>query len=118
MIEIPPYLKLVVNQGQRRSTQTVRAATGSDEAARRQPGDVNTNSLLETPASAVILSLGETRRCGQGGGAEPPPTPEEAAFALSQLQRDLPTLGQGVHDLHDNLDRSRVLDLLAPLVDD
>ncbi|MFH1057691.1 MAG: hypothetical protein V1797_03295 [Pseudomonadota bacterium] len=117
MIEIPSYLKLVVSQGQRRAAQNTRPANSSDEAAK---GEKTRGTAATTWSGsqepAVLITLAETRR-HISGNDEPPPSAEEAGYVLSQLQRDLPELGPGVHDLHDNLDRSRVLDLLAPLVD-
>lgn len=118
MIEIPTYLKLVVNQGARRAAQTTRPANPNDEASRRDRacgGETLDHARGQEPS--VIISLADTRRRDQCGD-EPPLSAEEAGYVLGQLERDLPELGQGVHELHDNLDRSRVLVLLAPLVDD
>lgn len=117
MIEIPSYLKLVVSQGQRRANQSTRPANASDEAAKGDKAhDTVTLSSLSDPEPAVVITLAETRR-RLTGADEPVLSSEEAGYVLTQLQRDLPELGPGVHDLHDKLDRSRVLDLLAPLVD-
>jgi hypothetical protein len=45
------------------------------------------------------------------------PTRLEAQDALKRLQRDLPSMGQAVGDIHAGLDRRRILVLLAPLVE-
>lgn len=118
MIEIPPYLKLIVSQGTRRASQPSRATSASDDVSRHKTQTGDPAIGPGTQESAIILNLAETRRRGTDYYDELPPNAEEAAFTLSQLQRQLPDLGSGVHDLHDNLDRSRVLDLLAPLVND
>lgn len=94
----PSRRKSAAKDGQRTET----ASGGSSSASSRDSqNDVVLQVSRENLAAAVTNV----------------PTPEEARDALNRLRQDLPELGQGVGDLHSNLNRSRILSLLAPLVE-
>ena len=111
MVEIPTYLRLVPTQGQRRPMGANRNAPAHGSA----PGDRATTTLLPVSGDSVEVRVG--RESGQSQDNIDFANSYLAERALSDLRRDLPELGQGVNDLHPNLDRRRVLALLAPLVD-
>lgn len=78
--------------------------------------DVQTQTVpgQATPSPELVKRLATENRAGSLSQI---PTAQEAQEALKRLQKDLPALGSGVNDLHSNLDRSRILSLLAPLVE-
>ena len=106
--EITPHLRLVTgNSGIRRKAGGSRPAPESASSVPHQSSP--------TAAWEVVGLVG---RQNLAASASQLPSPWEARAALLRLQRDLPGLGQGVDDLHSRLDRSRILVLLAPLVED
>lgn len=109
MVEFPPYIKILPGNAPRRANGS--SGKGSSqakvamlsEAARSADGRAGVVSLVSRENRSAALSQ--------------VPTAEEAAEALRRLREDLPELGQAVDVLHSNLDRRRILDLLAPLME-
>lgn len=108
-MELPPYMKVISgNVEPRRRLSSLRRFS--------RPLDRSSGGAT-SPASgqAEVVSL-VSRQNLQAANSHIP-TPLEARDALNRLQRDLPNLGQAVGDVHANLDRRRILVLLAPLVE-
>ena len=116
MVEIPPYVKLVVNNTVRKDTGTVQKTASSGKvrpaSASGEISSAGQTSRVQPPIDTVSLISQENRRAFD----TQPPTLQEAEEALSALNQDLPGLGQAVGDLHSHLDRRVILTLLAPLV--
>ena len=115
MVEIPPYLKLVVTQGERRTISAARPATSG-----KQPPPTTDRSEPSAPRLPLAGDSVELRTGRDPGGdlaMEDYSDPQLAREALEELSRQLPALGHAVHDLHSNLTRGRVLALLAPLTE-
>lgn len=109
MVDFPSYIKVLPGNATRRSNAST---AGVGRPARLAVcGDGST----VCPDQAEVVSL--VYRENHASAVSSLPTPEEAAEALRRLQEDLPDLGQAVDELHSNLDRRRVLDLLAPLLE-
>ncbi len=114
MVEIPPYMRLVATQGQRRTVGAARHNPGNPSAQdnERAPGAI---PRLPLAGDRVELRIG--RDLGESQEADDYADPSLAQKALEDLAWQLPELGHGVHDLHSELNRGRVLSLLAPLVE-
>lgn len=120
MVEIPPYLKLIVDNAARRGSslpsrpisKSGEVRTTSDSAASKAATE---QPSLSNQASGDLVQLisKENRRSND----TTVPTAFQAENALRELERDLPSLGQQVGDLHQFPDRRRILVLLAPLVE-
>ncbi len=113
MIEIPHYMKLVVNNQLRRTE----GASRSERA--RQRSSIALSPEDSQPAMPAGDSVQVTSRVsGQNRAAleSDVPTALEAEKALMALKNDLPASGQSVEDLHSGLDRRVIISLLAPLV--
>ena len=107
-MELPPYMKVISGSVEpRRRVSPFRRAS-------RSP-DKDSGRTASASGQAEVVSL-VSRQNLQAAGSRIP-TPLEAREALNRLQRDLPNLGQAVGDIHANLDRRRILVLLAPLVE-
>jgi hypothetical protein len=109
MVEFPSYIKVLPGNAVRRANSSSSQGTGTSKASRL-------NEYVPTN-SARVVNLSLIARENQAATASQVPTPAEATAALRSLQEHLPDLGQAVGDLHSNLDRRRILDLLAPLMD-
>jgi len=109
-MELPPYMKVISGslEPRRRLTPSRRVSRPADAIA--SPG-----SSSNAQGQAEVVSL--VSRQNQAAASSEIPIPLEAKAALGRLQRDLRNLGQAVGDLHANLDRRRILVLLAPLVE-
>ena len=113
MVEVPSYIRLVAPQGQKRTLGTSRPNPANASPA----GERNANTTTLVPVEGDSVALRASRDLGAGQESSDFANPYLAGRALSDLQRDLPALGQGIHDLHAGLNRGRVLGLLAPLVE-
>lgn len=113
MVEFPSYIKILPGNAARRTSASSSRNAGQAKASRLNEHFAKSNS--GEPGRAEVVSL--ISRENQLAAASQVPSPEEAAAALRRLQEDLPEMGQAVGDLHSNLDRRRILDLLAPLLD-
>ncbi|MFH1035404.1 MAG: hypothetical protein V1806_12925 [Pseudomonadota bacterium] len=104
-MELPPYMKVISGtvEPRRRLSPPRRSSRGSESGA------------SDSSTTAEVVSL--VGRQNQTAAGSQIPTPVEARAALDRLQRDLPNMGQAVGDIHANLDRRRILVLLAPLVE-
>lgn len=107
MVEFPPYIKILPGNAARRTSAPAGRGAGQGKGV--------TKSASGESARAEVVSL--VTRENVLAASSQVPTPEEAAVALRRLREDLPEMGQAVGDLHSNLDRRRILDLLAPLMD-
>lgn len=110
-MELPPYMKLISGNVEplRRASRPLR------RASRPLDKDSGRPSSAANPGQAEVVSL--VNRQNLQAADSRIPTPLEAQAALNRLQRELPNLGQSVGDIHANLDRRRILVLLAPLVE-
>jgi len=124
MVQIPPKIKLVVDNTTRRpgsgppkkplkSADSPLATTGQQDGMagdQKQPRP----SPQGTRAGSDIVNLvsQENRRSLDNQ----PPTMDEAEQALGELARELPGTDQDVGEIHSGLDRRVILSLLAPLV--
>mgnify|MGYP000846060995 CR=1 FL=1 len=117
MVEIPPYIRLVANQqpNQRRSVGASRPTTASEAVQ----GEERTSAVAvaRLPLAGDAVEVRTARYQGEHQDILDYTDQDLAEQALDDLSRDLPALGQGVHDLHSDLDRGRVLALLAPLME-
>jgi hypothetical protein len=107
MVEFPSYIKVLPGNAIRRADSSSSRGTSASKASRL-------NEYVPTSSAGVVSLIA---RENQTAAASQVPTPAEAAAALRSLQENLPDLGQAVGDLHSNLNRRRILDLLAPLMD-
>lgn len=108
-MELPPYMKVISgNVEPRRRMSSIRRIPRPLDKGRGEAPTI-------TSGQAEVVSL-VSRQNLQAANSHIP-TPLEARDALNRLQRDLPNLGQAVGDVHANLDRRRILVLLAPLVE-
>ena len=121
MVQIPPKIKLVVDNTNRRagSEALKKPVKGTDSLlVTGQQDGLKEGQSLPSPEGAkagtdiVNLVSQENRRSLDNH----PPTMEEAEQALGELARDLPRTGQDVGEIHSGLDRRIILSLLAPLV--
>lgn len=117
MIENIPYIRLVVDNTQRRETNETRPVKESQKTSSSATlSDSGLKSVnmedWSGPAHIVELVTQENRRAMDAQS----PTIQEAEEALSSLVDSLPTKGQEVGDIHSRLDRRVILSLLAPLV--
>lgn len=115
MVEIPSYLKLVVTQGQRRTISATRPTTSGKQLPPTTDGGEPSAPRLPLAGDNVELRTG--RDPGGDLAMEDYSDPHLARQALEELSRQLPALGHAVHDLHSDLNRGRVLALLAPLTE-
>ena len=106
LVQGTSYIRLIVNNAPKRGA--------ADKRSPSQAGQAKALSSGVSPSPDLVTRLASENRAGASSQI---PTPQEAQEALQRLQKDLPSLGQGVNDLHSKLDRSRILSLLAPLVD-
>lgn len=109
MVEIPPYMRLVVSHQVRRSESSAKVA----RQVRSGPGkSVKSQAPLDDNVEVT------SRVTSQNRMAMSPdvPTALEAEEALRALQENLPNMGPEVEDVHSGLDRRVILSLLAPLV--
>lgn len=114
MVEIPPYMRLVATQGQRRTVGAARPNPGNPSAQ----GHERTHAAVpRLPLAGDTVELRTGRDLGENQDTDDYANPYLAQKALDDLSWQLPELGQGVHDLHADLNRGRVLALLAPLVE-
>lgn len=116
MVEIPPYIRLVANPpNQRRSVGASRPNTASQTVQ----GEERTGAVAVSrpPLAGDSVEVRTGRYQGEDQDILDYSDHNLAEQALDDLSRDLPALGQGVHDLHSDLDRGRVLALLAPLME-
>ncbi len=67
-----------------------------------------------TPSADVVYLVSRENRKALDSQL---PTPAQAHEAMERLQRDLANTDQDVGVIHSNLDRRRILALLAPLVE-
>lgn len=122
MIENIPYIRLVVNNDQRRETNETRPVKDCSKTASTSasPVDSPSRGIINGPAPSewsgpahiVELISQENRRAMD----TEIPTAQEAEDALANLVDTLPAKGQEVGDIHSHLDRRVILSLLAPLV--
>lgn len=122
MVQIPPKIKLVVDNTNRRagSEALKKPVKGPDSLLMtgQQQNGLKQGGVLPSPEGAkagtdiVNLVSQENRRSLDNH----PPTMEEAEQALGELARDLPRTDQDVGEIHSGLDRRIILSLLAPLV--
>lgn len=104
MIEIPPYMRLVVDNTTKRPN------------AVRSPGDKPKADLNSSASVSDVVNLVSTEN--RRAVATDVPTALEAEAALQHLQRDLPRLSsEQAGDIHSGLDRRVILSLLAPLME-
>jgi hypothetical protein len=116
MVEIPPYVKLVVNNTMRKDAEPVQKSSGASKlrpASGVKVGDqVSESGGAERNVDTVSLISQENRRAWD----TQPPTLQEAEDALANLTQDLPGYDQDLGEIHSHLDRRVILSLLAPLV--
>lgn len=111
MLEIPSYIKLVVD-----NTSKVERTRSSGRAPQAKPTATTSQASGNVNNSGDVVYL--VSRENQRASTSHLPTPAEAQEAMERLQRDLPHLtGDDLGKVHSNLDRRRILQLLAPLVE-
>lgn len=113
MVDIPSYIRLVVDNGPKAVNRVRHTASKEPVAAQVRPAPAQSPSETKSSADVVYLVSCENRKAINSQL----PTPEEAQEALQRLQQDLANTGQDVGSIHSNLDRRRILQLLAPLVE-
>jgi hypothetical protein len=113
VVNSPDYIRLIVNNSPRRvnSGEKVRSTTCAGESS---VSTTETKSSQSGSASDVVRLFNKENLTG---ATSQTPTADEAKQALKQLEQDLPNRDQDV-DVHDKLDRRRILGLLAPLVEE
>ncbi len=111
-MELPPYMKVISGA----AVEPRRRVSNTRRAGRTIDGTFSPSSAVSSSSSqGEVVNL--VSRQNQMAANSQIPTPMEAQAALNRLQRDLPSMGQAVGDIHANLDRRRILVLLAPLVE-
>jgi hypothetical protein len=115
MVEFPPYIKILPGNAARRLTGAgARSSPLKGSRALEPPAATSANlGLVTGPGEVVNLVYREN----QASASSQVPSASEAAEALRRLEEDLPSLGESVGEIHSNLNRHRILDLLAPLLD-
>lgn len=114
LIEIPPYIRLIVDNQPKRSNSAQAPGRATDSSGEPEKSGLFSGAPgSHTVGDVVYLVSIENKRATRSEI----PTKAEAQQALERLQKDLPQLGQAVDDLHSKLDRRRILSLLAPLVE-
>ena len=112
MVDFPSYIKLIVDNGPKGIDRTRPASAKARTQGAKQSEP--TPTLCGQQAGDVVFLVSKQNQRALESHL---PTPEEAQEALERLQRDLPGMGQDVGGVHPNLNRGRIMQLLAPLVE-
>lgn len=112
MLEIPSYIKLIVDNGPKGVDRARPVGSKARTHGARSNPTASPQAGNQT-CDVVYLVSKQNQRALESHL----PTPDEAQEALERLQRDLPGMGQEVGGVHSNLNRSRLIQLLAPLVE-